>query len=97
MTDSLYLIVMSRRRQGRKGQSFWCSIFGCSLLAAQQALTLPGFAVGAQAQGAVDTAGTILGQLDTLQGTLDTISRDLPGARGLRTMIEMLSLINTVT
>lgn len=36
----------------------------------------------AQAQGAVDTANTILGQLDTLQRTLDTISRDLPGAHG---------------
>ena len=33
----------------------------------------------------MDTAGTILGQLDTLQGTLDTISRNLPGARGLWT------------
>lgn len=33
-----------------------------------------------QAQGARDAASGILGQLDTLQGTLDTISRDLPGA-----------------
>ena len=60
-------------------------VHGCSLSAVQQALTLRGFLVLAQAQGAVDTAGTILGQLDTLQGTLDTISRDLPGARGLWT------------
>ena len=37
-----------------------------------------------QAQGARDAAAGILGQLDTLQGTLDTISRDLPGATTAR-------------
>ncbi|KAK9846274.1 hypothetical protein WJX81_000669 [Elliptochloris bilobata] len=35
-----------------------------------------------RAQGAVDTASGILGQLDMLQSTLDTISRDLPGLTG---------------
>ena len=73
---------MPHEKLGLVCQSFWCGILQLPLPAAQQTLTLRGFVVRAQAQGAVDTAGTILGQLDTLQGTLDTISRDLPGARG---------------
>lgn len=43
-----------------------------------------------QAQGARDAASGILGQLDTLQGTLDTISRDLPGATSARPSLSTL-------